>query len=260
MKFVRRFIVLIGGAFNGLFVLLLIATAYSPYIDPTVHPMWSCLGLAFPVFLLTDIAFLLLWIIVRQYKMALLPLAGLLLCYGQIRTYIPLNFPAEHVPEGSLKILSYNIMGFNSGKKTDGENAILAYLQHSGADILCLQEFATYSSPRLTKAEVDQALDNYPYQRVDKLGSADISTNYIACYSKYPILSARKLNYASDGNGQAGVYGHVDRPEERESEKRRPIAMEKIGGSLSHTWTAGRRGGAGHTYFPTFQGYRMRRF
>ena len=102
MKFVRRFIVLIGGAFNGLFVLLLIATAYSPYIDPTVHPMWSCLGLAFPVFLLTDIAFLLLWIIVRQYKMALLPLAGLLLCYGQIRTYIPLNFPAEHVPEGSL--------------------------------------------------------------------------------------------------------------------------------------------------------------
>ena len=205
MKFVRRFIVLIGGAFNGLFVLLLIATAYSPYIDPTVHPMWSCLGLAFPVFLLTDIAFLLLWIIVRQYKMALLPLAGLLLCYGQIRTYIPLNFPAEHVPEGSLKILSYNIMGFNSGKKTDGENAILAYLQHSGADILCLQEFATYSSPRLTKAEVDQALDNYPYQRVDKLGSADISTNYIACYSKYPILSARKLNYASDGNGSV-VY------------------------------------------------------
>lgn len=201
MKFIRNLIVWIGGVFNGLFVLLLVATAYSPYISPTLHPLRSCLGLAFPIFLLINICFLLFWLVIRQYKAALLPLAGFLLCWGAIRTYVPCNFHTDHLPEGSLKILSYNVMGFNLGKKVDGKSDILAYLRHSGADILCLQEFAAYSSPYLTKTEIDKALSDYPYQRIDKVGNSAISTNNIACYSKYPILSARKLDYASDGNG-----------------------------------------------------------
>lgn len=205
MKFIRNLIVWIGGVFNGLFVLLLVATAYSPYISPTLHPLRSCLGLAFPIFLLINICFLLFWLVIRQYKAALLPLAGFLLCWGAIRTYVPCNFHTDHLPEGSLKILSYNVMGFNLGKKVDGKSDILAYLQHSGADILCLQEFAAYSSPYLTKTEIDKALSDYPYQRIDKVGNSAISTNNIACYSKYPILSARKLDYASDGNGSV-VY------------------------------------------------------
>lgn len=201
MKLIRNLIVWTGVAFNGLFIIFLIATAYSPYIDPAVHPVRSCLGLAFPVFLLIDLAFLLFWLLIRQYKVALLPLAALLVCWGQIRTYIPVNFPVGHVPEGGLKILSYNIMHFNGGKKVEGKNAILTYLQQSGADILCLQEFTTYSSPHLTQREVDKALRDYPYHHVERLGHSDISANNIACYSKYPILSARQVDYASDCNG-----------------------------------------------------------
>ena len=201
MKLIRNFILWIGIGGNGLFILLLIAAAYSPYIDPTVHPIRSCLGLAFPVFLLTNIGFLLFWLLIRQYKVALLPLAGLLLCYGQIRTYFPINFHTNHLPEESLKILSYNVMHFNSGKKENGENAILTYLQNSGADILCIQEFTAHSSPHLTQKEIDRALHDYPYHHIDRLGSSDISANNIACYSKYPILSAQRLNYVSDCNG-----------------------------------------------------------
>ena len=201
MKLIRNFILWIGIGGNGLFILLLIAAAYSPYIDPTVHPIRSCLGLAFPVFLLTNIGFLLFWLLIRQYKVALLPLAGLLLCYGQIRTYFPINFHTDHLPEESLKILSYNVMHFNSGKKENGENAILTYLQNSGADILCIQEFTAHSSPHLTQKEIDRALHDYPYRHIDRLGSSDISANNIACYSKYPILSAQRLNYVSDCNG-----------------------------------------------------------
>ena len=205
MKFIRQFVVLIGGAVNGLFVLFLIAAAYSPYADPVSHPLRSCMGLAFPVFLLINVCFMLLWLIVRQYKVALLPLAGFLLCGASIRTYIPFNFHADEVPEHSLKILSYNVMGFDGGRKKDGKNGILSYLQNCGADVLCLQEFMIHSAPNLTRTEIDKALRDYPYRRIDRLGDASYSANNIACYSKYPILSARKLAYKSNCNGSV-VY------------------------------------------------------
>ena len=202
MKLIRNFILWIGIGGNGLFILLLIAAAYSPYIDPTVHPIRSCLGLAFPVFLLTNIGILLFWLLIRQYKVALLPLAGLLLCYGQIRTYFPINFHTDHLPEGSLKILSYNVMGFDGCAKKDGKNPIITYLQESRADILCLQEYAVSTSRRhLTQHDIDQALKSYPYHRIDKLGDARGTPNRMAIYSKYPILSARRLDYPSDYNG-----------------------------------------------------------
>ena len=205
MKFIKRFIVLIGGTVNGLFILLLVATAYSPYIDPVSHPLRACMGLAFPVFLLINVCFLLLWLIVRQYKVALLPLAGFLLCFASVRTYIPFNFQTGEVPENSLRVLSYNVMGFDGGRKEDGKNPILSYLQNCGADVLCLQEFMSHSAPYLTQTEIDKALRDYPYHRVDRLGDASYSMNNIACYSKYPILSARKLAYKSNCNGSV-VY------------------------------------------------------
>lgn len=206
MKLLRNVATLTIGAVNAAFTAAFLLTAYSPYIQPVEHPLRSCLGLAFPIFLIVNICFLFFWLIIRHYKLALLPLAGMLLAYPQIRTYMPVNFHTDHLPEGSLKILSYNIMGFNGCTKKDGKNPILTYLQESGADILCLQEYATSDSQQhLTQKDVDQALKDYPYHRIDKLGKAEATTNRIACYSKYPILSARKLDYPSSYNGSV-VY------------------------------------------------------
>ena len=36
--------------------------AYSPYIDPVAHPVWSCAGLAFPAFLIVNLLFLVFWL------------------------------------------------------------------------------------------------------------------------------------------------------------------------------------------------------
>ena len=79
MKHLGKLVILLLLAANLVVTGLLLATAYSPYLQPTQHPVLSCLGLAFPIFLLLNTACLLCWIIVQQYKCALLPLAGLLL-------------------------------------------------------------------------------------------------------------------------------------------------------------------------------------
>ena len=113
MKLLRNVAALTIGAVNAAFTAAFLLTAYSPYIQPVEHPLRSCLGLAFPIFLIANICFLFFWLIIQHYKLALLPLAGMLLAYPQIRTYMPVNFHTDHLPEESLKILSYNIMGFD---------------------------------------------------------------------------------------------------------------------------------------------------
>lgn len=93
-------------------------------------------------------------------------------------------------------------MGFNGAVKKDGKNPILTYLKESNADILCLQEYASDESPRrLTQKDIERELKDYPYHRISVVGSGSGYTNKIACYSKFPILSARVLNYPSGYNG-----------------------------------------------------------
>ena len=62
-----------------------------------------------------------IWAFVN-YRYALLPAIGFLICIPQIRTYIPFNSTTKTIPEGSIKILSYNVMSFNNLEKKDGEN------------------------------------------------------------------------------------------------------------------------------------------
>lgn len=202
MKHFGDFVALLILAVNALFTGLLLFTAYSPHIQPVTHPVLSCLGLTFPIFIVINGCFLLFWLAIQRYKSALLPLLGFLLCYSQIRTYLPINFRSDNLPEESFKLLSYNIMGFDGAAKQDGKNPILTYLKESNADILCLQEYATVESSRhLSQKDVERELVAYPHRRIHTVGSGKGHTNKIACYSKFPILSARVLDYTSEYNG-----------------------------------------------------------
>lgn len=202
MKHLGNFVAFLLLAVNAFFTGLLLLAAYSPHIQPVAHPVESCLGLTFPIFLFIDVCFLVFWLIIQRYKSALLPLAGLLLCHSQIGTYFPVNSRTSSIPESSFKLLSYNVMGFDGSVKKDGKNPILTYLKESGADILCLQEYLTMESPRhLSQKDVERELKAYPYHRLHTVGKAKGQINKLACYSKYPILSARTLDSVSDYNG-----------------------------------------------------------
>lgn len=207
MKYLGNFVAFVLLAVNALFAGVLLFVAYSPFISPIGHPVAACAGLVFPLFALLNGCFLLFWGIVRHYRSALLPLVTLLLCYPQLHTYFPLNFQTQELPSHSFTLLSYNVMGFNGGRKVNGENPILNYLKNSKADILCLQEFhaSTSSKHRLTLKEIEQTLKEYPYRRYTSVGSETGYANKLACFSKYPILSAKRLKMESAHNGSA-VY------------------------------------------------------
>lgn len=206
MRFIGKILAIILLGINALVVLLMLVSAYSPCIDPHVHPMWSCAGLLFPVFLLANLLFLFFWAIV-YWRYAFFPLLAFLCCWGSIRTYFPVNLSQDEKPENAIKLLSYNTCAFGNREKHTKEkpNRTLAYLQQSDADIICLQEYIVNGD--LKKKDVDYALRKYPYRHYSSLANG---WNGLGCYSKYPILSATPVKYDSKGNGSVAYRIKVD--------------------------------------------------
>lgn len=185
-------------ALNFFFIAGFLLAAYSPYINPVEHPLRACMGLIFPVFLLMNIAFCVFWLIFKT-KYTLFSLVTLIICFPAIRTYIPFNFRSDNIPQENIKVLSYNVMGFSDLTKKANHNAILNYIAQSHADIICMQEYATSENKNnLTQSAIQATLKEYPYYSIERIGNG---LNALACYSKYPIISARRVNYKSSYNG-----------------------------------------------------------
>ena len=181
---------------------LLCFSAFSPHMNPQTSPMASCAGLFFPVFLIVNVAFLIFWLFVyRRY--ALFPLLVLFVCWGSIQTYVPINWFQGSVPEGAIKVLSYNTRAFGEKKAHTKEkpNEVLEYLRNSDADIICLQEYI-YGG-KLKKKDIDYALRDYRYKHYHSLGKG---RNGLGCYSRYPILSATPIKYETRVNGSIAYY------------------------------------------------------
>lgn len=197
MNIIGRLLGYVLLAANALVALSMLLSAYSSSIDPQTYPVWSCIGLFFPVLLLANLLFLLFWLVVRR-RYALLPLLAILACWGTVTTYFPMNWFGEEAPEGSLKVLSYNTRAFGQQQPHTGEkpNPVLEYLRQSDADIICLQEYIW--GGKLKKKDIDYALRDYRYKHYYPLGKG---LNGLGVYSRYPILSAIPIKYKSNRNG-----------------------------------------------------------
>lgn len=191
MKGLKRFTAnMIMGA-NMASIILMLLVGYSDRLDPQEHPLLSCLGLTFPVFLAINFFFLVFWAIF-SLKRVIVPLLGFLLCYGPVRTYFPLNIgPSE---EADLKVISYNVAGYSAdedGVRGGGLKGALDYVaRHQDADIVCLQEVT------LKGKEKERFQDVFPYieaQYFKTTGSG------VTLLSKYPITGGEPIKYG-DGD------------------------------------------------------------
>ena len=183
---------------NGVVVLLLLLSAFSPYLNPLNHSIWASMGLFFPIFALLNLIFLVFWLFFN-WKYALLPLLAFLFCWNALRAYFPINGWDNGVPsEHAIKMLTYNTQAFGLKEAHTKEkaNEVLAYLQASDADIICLQEYIWGN--KLKKKDIDYALRNYPYKHYHPLGKG---LNGLGIYSRFPLLSVTPLKYKSNRNG-----------------------------------------------------------
>ena len=183
-------------AINIVVAIGLVCCAYSPMLPAEQFPLLSLAGLAFPFVLAANVLFLVFWVLVSP-RYALLPLITGVICWGQIRAFIPVNLGDQRPPEKCLKVLSYNILSSNiTAKNINEDNAVINYINNSGADIVCLQEFQ-FSALKKRK----KLLDEYPYKSYLVSNDSESYSRYLGCLSKYPILSVERINVESPSNG-----------------------------------------------------------
>ena len=181
---------IIGGA-NVASILLMFLIGHADWVDPTVWPKLSNMGLFFPIILAINFAFLVFWIFVKP-RWVLLPLLGFIVCYGPVQKYFPLNWPKDP-PKGCIKVLSYNVWFYAGWEDRSKPNAILQYIKRQDADIVCLQESA---ENEVGSVQVDSILGKHYEYKDTAMHKGDCVT----IFSKYPILSKERIRYQSEGN------------------------------------------------------------
>lgn len=201
IKLLKQFTVnLVAGA-NWVTVVLMLMAGFSDRINPESHPSLSCLGMAFPVFLLANLLFLFFWLAFKWRK-SWIPIAGFLLAYIPISTYIPLNL-RQDLPEVSVKLMSYNVCSYNgAGRYGDVFDKILEYIKTQDADIVCIQEDNVIQQ----KSMMEKYGTIYPYNDTTLLAISDAGNNCVGIHTRYPILRKERIHYPSTGNGSVAYY------------------------------------------------------
>lgn len=177
-------------------IVLMLLVGYSDRLDPTVHPILSCLGLIFPVFLLLNLCFLIFWALF-SLKRTIVPIVGFLIAYSPVRTYFPLNFGEKEKP--NLKIVSYNTGGYSADEKGVRGGSLkgaLDYIEHCDVDVACLQEVT------LTEKKRKLIGNSFPYTSTQYFRYSDSG---VTLMSKYPIIRKEMIEFEK-GNSQSVAF------------------------------------------------------
>ena len=191
---------LIAGA-NVATVLVMLLVGYSDRLNPADHPLLSTLGMTLPVFLLINLVFLFFWLVFK-WRMVWISVLGLVLAYVPISIYMPLN-SSQDIPEGALKIISYNVCAYGGNfKYDDGFEKVRDYLVEEKPDIVCIQEdIDTWRCYVFLHYE-----KTFAYNDTMVIANNPQSYNALGIHSKYPIIHRERIAYPSKANGSVAWW------------------------------------------------------
>lgn len=203
----------------GLCVLLL-ASAYSEWINPNTWIIPSFLGIAFGVLLLLGVIWAIVLLFTRRWHcLAAMMVTLLLVSFPAIR-FFPLhigggNEPITSTEQGKeinhiqrIRVLSYNTCLMGHAKLSNRKNPIpvIDEVLQSEADIVCIQEYS-FSSNKNGYGLADlreKFKDHYPY--FDFTVYSYNKHSGVAVLSKYPIVKIDRVDHNPKGYIAAMYY------------------------------------------------------
>jgi len=191
---------------NVVAILLLFSAFLSWNVSPLRTNLFQFIGLGFGAILAVNVAYLILWIVFAKWRLALVSLIALVICYKPILTFFPMNFFPKDVPENSIKILSYNVHAFLNDRSGSANHPILDYIAAIDADIVLLQEYFVSRTGQgaISQQDVSRILYRYPYYSIVELGGSNAQRIIgLAVFSKFPIEETHQIDLNSPFNGAA---------------------------------------------------------
>lgn len=180
----------------------LVLSYLSPFISPDKAWWISFFGLAYPIFLLSAIGFMVVFLLTKSrriYSIGLVLILGLPL---HIR-YFSLGWSAEQADypnDNTLRVMSYNVRLFNYYEWLDEDrntsrDSIYAHIRAVQPDVICFQEYLTVQGSNFIRNNDIRDLGDYRYY-TEKYSIAKANRRIgIATFSKYPILHSELVEY-----------------------------------------------------------------
>jgi endonuclease/exonuclease/phosphatase family metal-dependent hydrolase len=190
-------------AVNLIFIGLLVSSYLSLYISPAKFWPLAFAGLAYPIFLLFNLFFVLFWLVFLK-KYFLLSLITILLGYNQTKSYIKFSGSDRKLSfENSMKVMSYNVRLFDlynwrneQGKTTRKE--IFDLFHSESPDILCIQDYYSGAGKHADFADTISQQSGYKYRSIELFDKNAKALPYgLAIFSKYPIIGTKKLEFSN---------------------------------------------------------------
>jgi len=172
------------------------------YLALSSHWIAGFMMMSFPVIIIINIIFLLLFILTNR-KRALVPAAVLAISLLFLpRTYgFNKKNEQEAVDPKGFKIMNYNVHEFNPYPEVKNEESnqiqmMLNWIMNSEADVLCMPEYRTVDGNPVLRVNSALSKKGYKYSRF--LEAEGNHNNYrgLAVFSKYPIVRSREKSFA----------------------------------------------------------------
>ncbi len=190
-KIVRNILLL----FNAIVVLALITAYLAVHISPADFWLPAIFGLGFPVILVANLIFVLIWALFRK-RYFLFSLVVVLFGYGHIKRTFQL-FSKKKSVDG-VKVVSYNVQSFYSyfRQSDQSEPDIFDYLKNRKADIICLQETKLQRTGPINPWRLKDLLPGINHFQLAH------TSRYAGplTFTKYPIVYMGEIRFKNSNN------------------------------------------------------------
>ena len=177
---------------NYLFILGMILAYLASYINPEQFVFIAFFGLAYPVFILGNLLFLIYWLL-RGKRYLFLSLVIIVLGWNHFQRHF--QFGGKRLDESSInhiKVLSYNVQNLsysNYGQDKLIRDKMFYFLEQQEADIVCLQEFLIKARNSSEVIEGLKEETGLPYLFYKNDNQESNSIQGLLLFSKYPFIN-----------------------------------------------------------------------
>lgn len=181
---------------NVLSVIGLLSSYGAWYISPDKFWIFAFFGLAYPVFLIINVGFVILWLILWK-RYIFISLISILAGLNSLLTIYPFHLSHQRGSTGMpVKVVSFNVHHFYGNQRAESipesRSKVTEFLTEQESDIICIQEFFAIGddfSETLAKFTKSIKLDYNSFKNYkDFYNKRKIVA--IATFSRYPIVNS----------------------------------------------------------------------